>query len=429
MNRNKKAVVSWWFYDWANSAFILTVVAGFFPVFFKTFWCDGVDPTVSTARLGLGNAVAGFAAAALSPLLGAVADLGNAKKRMLLVFLAFGATSTLVLFFMPRGEWIGALSAFLIASVGFNCANIFYDALLVDVTERERMDWVSSVGYGVGYLGCGLLFLVNVLMVNRPALFGLSGQAEAIRVSFLIAALWWIAFSVPLFLFVRERGVRSPGGMLSGLLGKALKRISATAGLIAGKPGLLLFLIAYWLYIDGVHTFVFMAVDFGMAIGLRAASLMIALLVVQFVGFPSSLLFGALAKRFGAVRMIIAGICIYILVCGAGTLLLRTGLHYIVLAALTGVAQGGIQALSRSYFGKAVPPDASAEYFGFFNIVNRFAVIIGPAMVGGVVLLVRNTGAAPATASRIGMSSVSLLFIAGAVLLAIAERLRGREGA
>ena len=428
MDRQRRAVISWWLYDWANSAFILTVVAGFFPVFFKSYWCSSVDATVSTARLGLGNAVAGLLVAVLSPLLGAVADAGRAKKLMLGIFLCIGACSTFFLFVIPKGEWLGALSIFLIASVGFNSANIFYDALLVDVAEKDRMDWVSSVGYGIGYLGCGILFLVNVLMVNAPSRFGLSGPVQAVKASFLMAAVWWLVFSVPLFLHVQEKGSRTPVPV-SALLRESFSRIQTTATAIIRSRTLLLFLLAYWLYIDGVHTFVLMAVDFGMAIGIKPASLMIALLVVQFVGFPSALLFGILSKKFGAPGMIMTGIVIYMIVCGAGSLLLQNATHYIILAGITGIAQGGIQALSRSYFGKLIPPDAAGEYFGFYNIISRFAVIVGPAVVAVVALGTRHTGLSSLQASRVGMSSVSLLFAAGMVLLLIADRIAGRSAA
>ena len=427
MERDRKAVVSWWFYDWANSAFILTVVAGFFPVFFKSFWCTGVDPTVSTARLGIGNATAGLLVAVISPLLGAVADAGRAKKLLLGIFAVIGAVSTVGLFFMPQGEWLGALTIFLLASVGFNSANIFYDALLVDVAEKDRMDWVSSVGYAIGYLGCGLLFFVNVLMVSHPSWFRLSGPAQAVRVSFLMAAIWWLLFSIPLFLNVHERRRRAVGAVEA--IRSSAGRILRTAGAILRNRPLLLFLFAYWLYIDGVHTFVLMAVDFGMAIGLKPASLMTALLVVQFVGFPSALLFGKLAGKVGTTGMIIAGIVIYIFVCGAGALLLRTATHYIILAGITGVAQGGIQALSRSCFGKLIPAEAAGEYFGFYNIVSRFAVILGPAVVAVVTIATKRAGFPSLLASRVGMSSVSLLFLCGMVLLIIADRARVRSGA
>jgi len=416
MDEKKRSVVSWWMYDWANSAFILTVAAAFFPVFFKSFWCTGVDATISTARLGTGNAVAGLLVAVLSPLLGVIADAGGVKKKLLAAFMITGSLSTILLCFVPQGGWLVALLLFMVASVGYNGGNIFYDALLVDVAEKERMDWVSSVGYGVGYLGCGLLFALNVVMVNQPLCFGLHDASSAVRISFVISALWWMIFSLPLFFNVKEARYRTPVP-----LGVAARNSIAQAVAVAKKivlrRRLFIFMIAYWLYIDGVHTFVLMATDFGMSIGIKATSLMIALLVVQFVGVPSSLLFGWLAKSTGAHRMILVGIAIYIGVCGIGAFFLHTARGYLILAGVTGVAQGGIQALSRSHFGKMIPHGEAAEYFGFFNIVNRFAVIFGPLVVGTVAVGSKMAGLPSMLASRVGMASVSVLFIAGAVML------------
>ena len=423
MDRDRRAVVSWWLYDWANSAFILTVGAGFFPIFFKSYWCASVDATVSTARLGMGNAAAGLIVAVLSPLLGAVADVGRLKKGLLTFFVCTGAFTTIVLFFMPQDEWLGALAVFLIASVGFNSANIFYDALLVDITSKEKMDWVSSVGYGIGYLGCGLLFLLNVLMVSFPSFFGLPGKATAVRVSFIMAAGWWLLFSVPIVLFVHERKGRSTRNIVP-LLKESMQGLFRTAKTILRNRTLLFFLLAYWLYIDGLHTFVLMAIDFGMAIDIPQGALMVALIVVQFIGFPCTLLMGKLATRFSALTIIVADLLIYIAVCGVGALMVRDAVSFIVLAGFTGVAQGGIQALSRSYFGKIIPPESAAEYFGFYNVVSRFAVIFGPAFVGMVALFTRMAGVPSKVASRLGMSSVSLLFIVGAILLFAADKLK-----
>lgn len=418
---NKKAIFSWCLYDWANSAFSLTVMAGFFPVFFKSYWCSGVEPTVSTARLGLANASAGLIVALLSPVLGAIADAGRAKKRLLGTFVIIGVVATGALFSIGQGQWAPALIVFVVASMGFNCANLFYDSLLIDVAEKEHMDWVSSMGYSFGYLGCGLLFLLNVFMVQKPALFGLEGAAEAVKTSFLMASLWWMAFSVPLFVYVKEKFL-AKAQSVSEIISDSVHRLRATSVKIVKNKPLLLFLLAYWMYIDGVNTFVLMAVDFGMSIGLSSSSLLISLLIVQFVAFPAALVFGALARRFGAFTMIVAGIVIYILVSGAGSLLLRNQFHYMILAGITGLAQGGIQALSRSYFGKKIPESESAEYFGFYNVVSRFAVIIGPAVVGMVAFFTRKAGMNSMLASRVGMSSVSVLFLGGMIMLMAAKK-------
>lgn len=426
MDKKRRAIYAWCFYDWANSAFALTVMAGFFPVFFKSFWSIGVEPTVSTARLGFGNAIAGVSVAVLSPLLGSIADAGRAKKKLLILFALMGAAATMMLYFVAQGNWVGALAAFVVASIGFSSSNLFYDALLTDVAEAEQMDWVSSLGYATGYLGCGILFSVNVLMVKRPDLFGLANTVEAIRIAFVIAACWWILFSVPLLLFVHEKIAAAAHG-IANVMQESFKRLAVTTRKVLTSRSLLLFLIAYWFYIDGVHTFVLMAVDFGLAIGLPASSLMMALLVVQFVAFPSAIVFGKLAKSQGSYKMIMAGIIIYIGVAGIGTLFLRSAVDYIILAGITGTAQGGIQALSRSYFGKMIPAGGSAEYFGFYNVFSRFAVILGPVIVGLVGLTTRKAGCSSVLSSRIGISSISLLFIVGAIVFTAADRLQKRE--
>ncbi|NLD92027.1 MAG: MFS transporter [Fibrobacter sp.] len=420
MANDKKQIFAWCLYDWANSAFALTVMAGFFPVFFKTFWSAGVEPTISTARLGFGNAVAGLIVAVLSPLMGAVADAGRAKKKFLVFFMIVGVSSSGILFFIGQGQWIAALVIFAIASVAYNSGNLFYDSLLVDICEKDSMDMVSARGYGIGYLGCGVLFLFNVMMVSYPEAFGLNSVADAVRISFLTAALWWLVFSQPIILFVKEKIYSETTGFLPILRG-SLQNLRQTTRKILDNPTLLLFLISYWLYIDGLNTFVLMSVDFGMAIGITTKSLMIALICVQFVAFPSSLLFGYFSRKVGAFVMILVGLGIYILVSGVGSIILKTELHFIILAALSGLAQGGIQALSRSYYAKMIPASESAEYFGFYNVMSRFAVIIGPAVVGIVAYVTHKAGVESTLASRIGMSSVSVLFLAGALLLIWAE--------
>lgn len=424
ISQQKKAVFGWVLYDWANSAFILTVVAGFFPVFFKSYWCAGIEPTVSTARLGTANAIAGVIVAVISPFIGAFADARRTKKKFLAPFVLLGVVCTIFLFFQPQGAWLAASLYFTLASVGFNSANLLYDSLLIDVAEKDRMDWVSSMGYSVGYLGCGILFVFNVFMVMNPLKFGLD-KPGAVKMSFLIAALWWMVFSVPLFSFVKERYIAVKKGIGETITG-ALAGLRETSAKVVKTPGVVLFLLAYWLYIDGVNTFVLMSVDFGMSINISAEALMVALIVVQFVAFPAALLFGFLARKVGAFVMIIVGILIYILVSSVGSLLLQNQTQFIILAAITGLAQGGIQALSRSYFGKIVPPEHAAEYFGFYNVVGRFAVIIGPPTVGFVAYFTRKAGVPSAVASRIGMSSIAILFLAGLLLLVFSNKFYSR---
>ncbi len=414
--QDKRAVWAWCFYDWANSAFALTIMAAYFPGFFKDYWSAGVDAAISTARLGFGNSFAGLCVALLSPILGALAGAGRAKKQFLVVFLCLGIIMTTGLFFIPKGEWFVAISIFIFARIGFNLANLFYDAFLVDVADLKERDMVSSWGYAIGYLGCGLLFIINFFMFSKPALFGISDTAMAIKYIFLSAALWWFIFSLPILFFVRER--KSPTHeKISNIIAMGLKNIPKTAGMIWKDKNVLIFLFAYWCYIDGVHTVVMMCTDFGLSIGITMKTLMIALACVQFVAFPSAIVFGLVSRRIGAKTVITIAIAIYIFITLGGAWILKTGTHFILFACLTGTVQGAIQALSRSFFSKMIPADKSTEYFGFYNMVGRFAIILGPAIVALSNILVHSIGLRSQIASRSGISALSVLFIIGGFLL------------
>ncbi|GBU21805.1 hypothetical protein R80B4_01705 [Fibrobacteres bacterium R8-0-B4] len=422
--RNRREIYSWCLYDWANSAFVLTVVSGFFPLFFKVYWCTGVGVVDTTARLGVGNTAAGIVIALLSLILGAVADAGAGKKRFLIFFAALGAASAALLFFAEQGAWMLALILFIFGNIGFSCSNLFYDALLLDVADNKNMDFVSSMGFAFGYIGGVILFVFNVWMMVKPETFGLSDWTDAVKVSFLSVAVWWTVFSIPLILFVKEKN-RKASTRKKALAAAidALGAIKKTFLAIIKRKELLFFLAAYWLYYDGINTFIRMAMDFGLSIGFSLEALMAALVISQLTAFPASLLFGYLSTKIGAPRMISAGVLLYLLISAAGSLFISTETHFIILAALVGLAQGGIQALSRSYFGKLIPPDESTEYFGFYNVVSRFAVA-GPAVVGLVGMAMDDIGVGGHAASRIGMSSIALFFAAGLILLHISFKRR-----
>jgi MFS transporter, UMF1 family len=423
----KKSVWAWCMYDWANSSFATTVLAAFFPVFFKTFWNHGVEPTVSTARLGLATGVGGLAVALLSPMLGAMADAGRAKKKFLAFFLVIGTLSTASFYCVPMGAWKWAFVLIVFAELGFSCGNLFYDSLLVNVARKSEMDMVSSMGYAVGYAGGGLLFALNVLMTWKPAWFRLASAADAVRASFLTVAVWWFIFALPIMLFVKEQAKAT--GSLIAVIKDGFRRLNQTAIKISRRRTLWIFLLAYWLYIDGIYTVIFMATDFGLAIGLSSFSLMLAILLAQFVALPSSIGFGKLAGRIGTEKAILCGIAVYVCICGAGTFLLRSSIDFMVIAALVGSAQGGVQALSRSYFAKIVPADEAAEYFGFLNLVGKFSAIVGPMLVGAVAFWAHRAGVASHLSSRIAMSSLIVFFIAGGWLLFRAEAARKTEEA
>jgi UMF1 family MFS transporter len=422
MEANRRAVFAWSLYDWANSVFATTVMVAFFPAFFKSYWCQGVSATLSTERIGLGNTLAGVVIAMLSLLLGAFADTGRDKKKLLGFFMVCGVCSTAAFYWVPQGEWLAALVLFGVANIGFSCSCLFYDSLLVDVAEKERMDQISSLGFAFGYLGGGILFAINLAMIMKPAFFGFADTMHAVRASFLTAAVWWFIFSLPLFIFVKYRRYSRVSGARAIAI-DSLRRLAGTAKKIMERKELLYFLIAYWLYYDGVIAFIKMATDFGLSIGFPTESVMVALLAVQFVAFPSSLIFGSWAGRFGARRIIITGIIIYLVVIFFGVFFLTRPAHFIFFACLTGLAQGGIQALSRSYFGKLIPQDKATEYFGFYNVVGRMA-IIGPAMVGIIAQSLFKHGFESMVASRMGMASTAILFIAGGFMLIAADHAR-----
>jgi UMF1 family MFS transporter len=430
----RKAVWGWALYDWANSAFATTVMAGFFPVFFKQYWSAGVDANLSTARLGLGNAAAGLLVALSAPILGAMADRSAARKRFLARFAYLGVLATAALFVVGQGQWALALGVYAIGVIGFSGANIFYDALLPMVASEADVDVVSGFGYAMGYLGGGLLFLLNVLMVVMPHAFGIGDAAQAVRIGFLSVALWWGCFSLFILVWVPKD---PPAALPAGAVWSAgVAQLRHTFGRLRHMKTVLLFLCAYWLYIDGVDTIIRMAVDYGMSLGFATNDLLMALLVTQFVGFPAALAFGRLGQRLGPRNGIYIAIGVYVAATVWGVSMTHKAEFY-GLAIMIGLVQGGIQALSRSYYTRLIPADKSAEFFGFYNMLGKFAAIVGPLLVGATGLLVRQLlmPASPTAedllrvgtlASRWSMASVLILFAAGALLLHFVDEEKGR---
>ena len=409
-----RRVFAWALYDWANSVFATTVIAGFFPVFFKQYWSAGADAVVSTARLGFANSLGSAFLLIAAPVLGAMADGSGARKRFLGVFTLLGVVMSAGLWFVSEGDWATASLVYVLASAGFSGAIVFYDALIVSVSKPDRYDEVSAFGFSLGYIGGGVLFAVNVAMTLWPEAFGLSGAAEAVRLSFVTVAVWWLIFSVPLFRMVPEPPQLGGAGVASGAA-------AVTSGAIAGLRSLVntfreyrahrmagLFLLAYFFYIDGVHTIIRMAVDYGLSLGFPSQSLVTALLITQFIGFPAALAFGLAANRLGPKPTLYFGVAVYVGVTVYAYFLSSVAEFYI-LAAVVGLVQGGVQAISRSLYARFVPPAQSGEFFGFFNMLGRFAAIIGPALVAITGLL---TGS-----SRLGILSVAAVLIIGMVLL------------
>ena len=437
LNKGKKAVWGWALYDWANSAFATTVMAGFFPLFFKGYWSVGADVNLSTARLGLGNAAAGLLVALTAPVLGAVADRGSARKKFLALFAYLGVLMTAALFVVGEGQWEWAILVYGLGVIGFSGANVFYDSLLPVVAGRDRIDAVSGLGYAMGYLGGGLLFLVNVLMVTHPCVFGLAGPSQAIRWSFVCVAAWWGGFTLFTLLWIREDPSPETSGNREPAFRGGIRQLTGTLRKARHLKMVFLFLLAYWFYIDGVDTIIRMAVDYGMSIGFDSGDLIAALLLVQFVGFPAALVFGKLGERWGARKSIYLAIGVYMFITVWGVMMTRRYEFYI-LAVMVGLVQGGIQALSRSYYSRLIPGEQAAEFYGFYNMLGKFAVIAGPVLMGVTGLAVRRIlmppGASPEQAARIGqtasrfsMGSLLVLFLAGAILFHFVDEEKARE--
>ena len=411
---NRKAI-SWALYDWANSAFATTVMAGFFPLFFKKYWNVGVEITTSTFRLGLANSVASLIVVAVAPVLGAIGDQGGARKKFLLFFASMGVVMTGSLFFVAQGAWQIAALLYILGIIGFSGGNIFYDSLLISVAPSGKEDMVSAFGFSLGYLGGGLLFALNVLMTLKPGLFGLPDASAAVQLSFLSVAVWWAVFSLPVMLWVKEPQIDdrvSGWAMVSG----GFSQLKKTFAEIRKLRVVLLFLIAYWLYIDGVDTIIRMAVDYGMSLGFPENSLIVALLITQFVGFPAAILFGKLGEKLGTKNGILLGILVYVGVTIWGRFM-NTVAEFYMLAVAIGLVQGGVQALSRSLYSRIIPTNKAAEFFGFYNMLGKFAAVIGPVLMGLVGVLTGNP--------RHAILSILILFLGGGIILYFVDEKEG----
>ena len=439
LQSNKKTVWGWVMYDWANSAFATTVMAGFFPIFFKQYWSYGVDVNMSTAQLGFGNSIASLFVALMAPFLGAIADKGSVKKKFLIFFAYLGVLMTAGLFMVHKGQWAVAIFVYVMGVIGFSGANVFYDAILPAIATEDKIDYVSSLGFSMGYLGGGLLFLINVLMTLIPQTFGLPDAAAAVRFSFLSVAIWWGLFTIFTIAWVPEDKSAAKVKRGESIVTAVIRQLANTFRKVRHLKTVFLFLLAYWFYIDGVDTIIRMAVDYGLSLGFEPNDLIVALLLVQFVGFPAALVFGKLGERWGVRKAIYLAIGIYMCITVGGTMITRKEEFY-VLAAFIGLVQGGIQALSRSYYSRLIPKNQAAEYYGFYNMLGKFAAIIGPALMAIVGLIVRRMlmplsptaeqlTSIGQVASRWSMGSIIILFVVGVVLFYFVDEKKGREQA
>ncbi len=417
MASNKRSIIGWALYDWANSAFATTVLAGLFPIFLRSYWHpQGVDDAVVTYRLGWAHSISAFAVAVLAPLLGALADRLSRRKLFIVVFAGIGIVSTATLYLVAQGQWLFALLMLGLAKIGFSCGNSFYDSLIVEVCEPEKRDAVSGLGYGLGYLGGGVLFFLNILMISYPEKLGLT-EVEAVRWCFLSVAVWWGVFTIPLLKWVHERP--ADADRPKRVIVETLAQLKRTLRRIFKDKAIRLFLLAYFCYIDGINTIIEMAVDHCQAIDiqLKKPDMMAALLLVQLVGFPAAIAFSKLGSKIGTRKGILIGVIVYGFMTG-WSYFMHTKLEFYGLAICVGLVQGGVQALSRSLFSRIIPAENASEYFGIYNILGKFAAVIGPALVGIT---------AVTFGSRFGLLSLMPLFIAGGIFLMLLpdERVKG----
>jgi len=409
MTREEK---SWILYDVANSAFILTISTAVMPIFFKNVASRGVESAISTANWGVANSLASLLLALLAPLLGTLADYQGWKKRFFLGFVFLGVIFTLLLTVPGEGDQFLCLFLYVTAYIGFAGANVFYDAFLVDVTSDSKMDWISASGFAWVYMGSTIPFILGMILIQRPSLAGLDSPLQATRGAFVLTAFWWLIFSLPMIRNVQQRHfIPASQQPLRG----SFQRLAATFREIRQYRTAFLFLLAYFFYIDGVDTIIRMATAYGVDIGMTTPQLLTIILVIQILAFPFALLYGKLAGLLGTKPMLYAGLGVYLIIVLIAFYLpelptaSRKTLFYWILAVLIASSQGGIQALSRSFFGRLIPKEKSAEFFGFYNIFGKFAAILGPLLMA---LASRLTGQ-----SRYGILSLVVLFLLGGLIL------------
>jgi UMF1 family MFS transporter len=405
-----RQIWSWALYDWANSVFATVVIAGFFPVVFKQFWSDGLSSEQGTFWLGSANSSASLLIVLLAPVIGALADCKGWRKHLLLSFMLVGVLATAGLYWVAAGAWQMALLLYLVALLGFMLANTFYDSLLVDVSHGKNMDRLSGFGYALGYLGGGILLAACVMLSQQPTRFGFASTMDAVLFSFLLVSIWWFVFSLPLAGWVKES---SP--LISKRIhpGDILRETRNTFRHCFAQREIRLFLLAYWIYIDGVDTIIFMAVDYGMSLGFAVNDLITALLITQFVGFPAAIAFSRIGERVGVKIALLFGITAYALITVWGYFMTAPREFY-MLAMAIGLVQGGVQALSRSWFARLIPAERAAEYFGVYNMMGKAAAVLGPVLMGLVAVMTNS--------HRYSILSLLIFFIGGFILLSMVKQ-------
>ena len=412
-----KQVITWALYDWANSAFALSVLAVLFPLVLGNHW--GVDDggVSATIRLGWITFSASVIVFLIAPILGTIADTGGYRKRFLLLFAVTGAVATAGLGFVGQGDWPLALGLYLVASVGFYSSVVFYDSLLIDVTEPRNYSFVSTLGFSVGYLGGAALLALHLWMLKSPQTFGLENATEAFSYAFISVGVWWLVFLLPLIFFVSER--HSSIEVTDHAIRAAYAELKSTVHKISQYRNVTIFLGGYWLYIGGVFTVIFMAVNYGQRLGFEDNDLVLALLIANFVGFPATLAYGLLAHRFGAKKGLYFALFAYVGAC-LWAIQMTDVREFYIMSIVIGLVQGGVQGLSRSVYASLIPADQPGEFFGFYSMTTKFAHVLGPAMVAIAAMLSDDP--------KWVLLALMPMFLAGALLLSLV-RMPSNSGA
>ncbi len=418
LNKDKKTQLSWALYDFGNSAFATTMLAAILPIFYSSVAANNIDESLATSYWGYANSIAVLIVAILAPILGAIADFSAAKKKFLRFFAFMGMIASVLLAFTGEGDYIFVAILFIVGSIGFSGANVFYDAFLPEVADEKDMDKVSSKGFALGYVGGGILLLINVLMILKPDLFGLT-TISAMQVSFAMVGVWWLIFSIPLLKNIHDEK-KQPIKRDKSYMAIGFTRIGSTFKEIRQFKQLLLFLFAFWLFNDGISTIIRMATIYGTEIGIDQNDLIVALLITQFVGIPSTFFFGWLAGKISAKKALMITLIIYLGIVIIGYFM-NSALHFYILATIVGLVQGGAQALSRSIYGRMVPSNKKGEFFGFYGISSKFSAVFGPFLFGFVGQLTGN--------SRYGILSLIFFFIAGIIILSFVNVEKGAQAA
>lgn len=405
-----KRVIAWALYDWGNSAFALSVLAVLFPLFLGSYWSAGDEGAAVTSRLAWTTAAASFVVFLVAPILGTIADASGYRKRFLFVLASTGAASTAGLALIGAGEWPWALFLFALGSIGYYSANVFYDALIVDVSAPRYYNLVSALGFALGYFGGAMLLALHVWMLTSPETFGFESTIHVMRFAFVSVGVWWVVFLLPVVLTVRESDATMAPG--AGTVRAAYLALVGTFRQVRQYRNVFLFLLGYLLYIGGVFTVIFMAVNFGQRLGFSQSDLVKALLITNFVGFPATLVYGTLGHRFGPKIAIYVGLAVYTFV-ACWAVFLTDVREFYVMAITIGMVQGGVQGMSRSLFAGLIPATQSGEFFGFYNMLTKLAHVLGPALVG--------IGAWFSSDPKFILATLVPLFIVGALVLTRVE--------